>query len=412
MMLEGDDDDDDDEYYFFDNARSPSGDTVDGITGIQSGCIPLNDKQGWEMALNVTLGTAFKRAGYDTASFSSRDIDKTQGTKYFMMYNQLAANFDTVVGSGKHNDIVTVSHFNEWIKHRSAAAAWNGQSGGGDVPTRRPFFAQFYFGDAHYPFYNTVELSNTTERVPGMFASVDKTLERIFTILKDDGQLKNTVVLGVADHGDNVIEGRMESARLIKWNSGVMNPIMYMHVPKNITTPTVTAASSKVLRHNTKKLVSILDVYPTLLHLLGESFPTTDEHCIRGVNLFDRALTDDRVAWSIPGASRDLTTDEQGNVGIHIGTASSLVNRFGYYSNGLKVHEYRPNAYYANNNNKTGIDDAPIQAISEWKSLIMNLTGTACCASGDSWVWRTRSLWTNEFLKSLDLKWDAAENRL
>ena len=58
-------------FYVFENARSASGDTIDCMTAIQSGCLPLDDKEGMLMALNTTLGSAFKSVGYHTASFSS-----------------------------------------------------------------------------------------------------------------------------------------------------------------------------------------------------------------------------------------------------------------------------------------------------------------------------------------------------
>lgn len=63
-----------DDYFVFENARTVSGDTQDCLTAIQSGCIPLNKKEGRELALNTTLGIEFKRKGYETVSFSSRTI--------------------------------------------------------------------------------------------------------------------------------------------------------------------------------------------------------------------------------------------------------------------------------------------------------------------------------------------------
>lgn len=63
-----------DDFFVFENARTISGDTQDCLTAIQSGCIPLNKKEGLELALNTTLGAEFKRKGYETVSFSSGTI--------------------------------------------------------------------------------------------------------------------------------------------------------------------------------------------------------------------------------------------------------------------------------------------------------------------------------------------------
>ena len=64
----------DGEYFVFENARSVSGDTTDAVTSIQSGCLPLNHEDGRDFALNTTLATEFKKSGFETISFSSRDL--------------------------------------------------------------------------------------------------------------------------------------------------------------------------------------------------------------------------------------------------------------------------------------------------------------------------------------------------
>jgi hypothetical protein len=60
------------EYFVFENARTVAGDTADAMSAIQTGCLPLNHRQGREVALNTTIATEFKRKGFETVSISSR----------------------------------------------------------------------------------------------------------------------------------------------------------------------------------------------------------------------------------------------------------------------------------------------------------------------------------------------------
>merc|ERR1711957_784511 len=83
------------EYFVFENARTVAGDTADAMSAIQTGCLPLNHRQGREVALNTSIATEFKRKGFETVSISSRLLN-LEGTKWFMTQNQLSSNFDQV----------------------------------------------------------------------------------------------------------------------------------------------------------------------------------------------------------------------------------------------------------------------------------------------------------------------------
>jgi len=65
-----------DDFHVFEHARTVSGDTVDALTAIQSGCLPLDHEKGGgrTQALSTSMATEFKRRGFDTVSFSSRDL--------------------------------------------------------------------------------------------------------------------------------------------------------------------------------------------------------------------------------------------------------------------------------------------------------------------------------------------------
>ncbi|KAK1748484.1 hypothetical protein QTG54_000423 [Skeletonema marinoi] len=167
-----------DEYFVFENVRTVSGDTTDAVTALQSGCLPQNHKEGRETALNTTLGTQFKARGFDTVSFSSCALVRNlKGTKWFMLENQLSANFDTVfhphvtkdplVNEAAQDDILMGDNFKDWLNLRQKEMALNDEEG------RKPFFAQFYYFNSHYPFYNNENVSKTESRIDGMFKTVE-----------------------------------------------------------------------------------------------------------------------------------------------------------------------------------------------------------------------------------------------
>ena len=73
-----------DKYFVFENVRTVSGDTVDAVTALQSGCLPLNHEEGRETALKTTLATQFKARGYDTVSFSSNVLVRSINASAFL----------------------------------------------------------------------------------------------------------------------------------------------------------------------------------------------------------------------------------------------------------------------------------------------------------------------------------------
>lgn len=317
-------------------------------------------------------------------------------SKWFMIYNQLTIGFDQVfspettndvlVNGPSANDVFTAKHFGQWLAGEGGLGKWSGFDLNQRKGSKKPFYAQFYYFNAHYPFYNDVNISKTSDRINGMYTTVDRSIESVFVSLEQAGVLDNTVVIGVGDHGES--HGGGKYGRLNTWNAMILHPLMYMHVPKKIADkhPSISAT----LRHNTKQLVSILDVHKTLLHILeGNStkdYPSTNEHCIRGLDLFNTKIQDNRVAWSITGVSRG-TGGGRGNMALHSGI-SSLYNRFGWPENnalavveyGLMLEEKR----------------VPISATDDWNRIIKNMAGTS-----DEAILRTKSKHTEAFLNTL-----------
>lgn len=200
---------------------------------------------------------------------------------------------------------------------------------------KKPFFAQFYYFDAHYPFYKDpyVVSSGDVNRVDGMLQTVDKDIENIFEYLRDSGELDNTIVIGSGDHGEAYIKEEGQSAwlRLETWNPDIIHPASYMYIPKKVSAAFPNLIEN--LKHNRHQLVSTLDFYPTMLHLFDgksskDNYPVSDDNCIRGFDLIGSKIMDNRTAWSFPGVLKDFTEREDPKeFAVHYGTSSSLYYR-------------------------------------------------------------------------------------
>ena len=294
-------------------------------------------------------------------------------TKWFMIQNQLSTNFDQVwnpkgtgeplVNEAAQSDRLMGKHFQEWIHERKER----------DEEGKKPFFAQFYYFDAHYPFFKDKEAvgNRTSDRLDGMLMTVDKALEDIFDYLKDAGELNNTVIIASGDHGEYANnEGNF--MRLHTWNKHVLHPLTYMYMPKRLSGEHPEILQN--LKHNRHQLVSTLDLYPTMLNVLDgisskRHYDGTDHLCVRGYDLLSKKLDSDRVAWSIPGIMFDFSKDTKGNIAIHYGTDSSLYFKFGWpKENGISILKYddiiRSSAFV----NETA--KGAVFTIKEWQKII------------------------------------------
>ena len=291
-----------------------------------------------------------------------------------MLGHQLSDNFDTVfhpdvtkdplVNEAAQDDILMGDNFKDWLALRQKETVL-------DDDERKPFFAQFYFFNSHYPFYNNNNVSKTESRIDGMFKTVDKSIEDIFNHLREAGELDNTIVIGSGDHGEYLKKGGF--SRLHTWKAAVLHPLTYMYIPR------VLAHAENLpyldnLRYNTHQLVSTLDIFPTLMNLadgisLQNNYPETDHHCVRGYDLLSTRITSDRIAWSFPGVEYDFGSYHQGNMALHHGIKSSLLNRFGYpFKNGMNVIKY-------GNVIGSSTNEAEI-TYEEWNNIIQNISGT------------------------------------
>lgn len=291
---------------------------------------------------------------------------------------------DPLVNGPAQDDIAMEKHFQKWLEENKKRQ--------GD--TRQPFYAQFYYFNGHYPFFNNQNISGTTDTVDGVLSTVDKSIENIVRQLREAGELDNTIIIGTGDHGEN-LPARGIYKRLKEWDEDILHPMMYMYVPREISKKSPGIYEN--LRYNTRQLVSILDIFPTILHFLDgipkENYPVTNEHCVRGFDLLKNKIPFNRVAWSFPGVNDDLSKTKRGILALHSGTSSSLMNRFGWpRRNFMSIVEYATIIHpKRNNESKVHLRD-----FNDWNSIIENMTGTS-----DEEVLKKSSHCITSFLKNL-----------
>ena len=298
-----------------------------------------------------------------------------------MIQNELTVNFDQtwdpittnqpLVNEAAQSDGLMGKHFQNWLRERK---------GRDDDNATRPFFAQMYYFDSHYPFFVDEEVTRneSLSRVDGMLRTVDKNIDDIFTYLKENDNFDNTIIIGSGDHGEYMSK-KDKFVRIGRWSEEIiLHPLTYMHVPMKIQKQH--PAIAEHLKHNMKQLVSILDIYPTIRNIMEINNETsvysgTDGHCVRGYDLTTTKLRSDRIAWSFPGVASDFSKyKKKGLMAIHYGTDSSLYFRFGWPRyNGLNVLKYK-DAIRSANDTKT--NKGPGLSMGEWRSLVDNLNST------------------------------------
>ncbi len=139
-----------------------------------------------------------------------------------------------------------------------AAMAWLKQ------PDPKPFFAWVHLYDPHTPYDAPAEYA---ARFPATrdgaydaeVAYTDAQLGRLLAALEADGRLANTIVVVLADHGEQLGEHREQSHGFFIYDAAVQVPLI-------IAAPGVAA---RVVSDQ----VRIIDVMPTVLELAGVDIP-------------------------------------------------------------------------------------------------------------------------------------------
>jgi arylsulfatase A-like enzyme/Flp pilus assembly protein TadD len=198
-----------------------------------------------------TLGEALHRQGYDTAAFVASFV--------------LDAKFGLDQGFARYDDDLSGDEASFTGAHRrrtgkavvDRALAWlSGMHS-------RPFFCWVHLYDPHMPYQNHADLfgEQFSERpYDAEIAYVDGQVGRLVDFLKARGLEKNTLVVVTADHGEGLGEHLEGTHGSTLYNSVMRVPLIF-HQPGHVPAGRRVSAN-----------VSLVDVFPTVLELLGLDF--------------------------------------------------------------------------------------------------------------------------------------------
>ena len=298
-------------FYVFEHTRGMSGQTKDALPTLMTGCAPTSKaSQEWVQTPGRSLAYDFLSAGYATASFSSRLIDKDiNGGGWWMLKDVIAGGVEHLVDPVSYgmpkdstwsvDDRKMVPQFFDWLA---------------TVDGKRPFYAQFYNFNQHYPYLVDPDRIKPKHRGSRYFDSLmltDDFLRSLMEPLHEMGILENTIVVGSGDHGEDPND---MSARLRGLTSFITQPAAYMYYRQSIM-PDPSIADR--LRRNTQKMISTLDFHPTIKSIVqGGAYdflrPMHSE-CLTGVDLTAVDIPDDRVTISWNFVTSDRRTVPNGH---------------------------------------------------------------------------------------------------
>ncbi len=221
-----------------------------GLYPVESG-IRTNGRGRLDDAL-PTLAEVLQRQKYETGAFVASYVlnGKFGLDRGFSKYD------DDFVDDKPSADSVQRERNGESVV--DAALAWLGKN------HTRPFFCWVHLFDPHAPYRAHFELFGeefADRPYDAEIAYADQQVERLLEFLKRQGLESQTLVVVVADHGEGLGEHveRTHSATL--YNAT-------MHVPLIFRQPGRLAAGRRVSSN-----LSIVDLFPTILELLGAAGP-------------------------------------------------------------------------------------------------------------------------------------------
>jgi len=283
----------DTQLHVFPNVRSASGNTKDCMTALITGCLPYS-KRGNEIAFSQSIGSAFKQRGYQTVSVASCRLDMAGIQDYLeanmdKVFDPISEGYKATNAEGS-NDHILFPHFERWMKEEKKNTI--------------PFYAQLYLFNTHWP-YVCDNCTIKDDRMFESFKSVDDYIRKLFGLLEETGHLKDTIIVFTGDHG----EYKKKYYRLHDLSSQILKPLTAIYAPRAVIPP------GNFLKINTDRVVSTLDLYPTLRTLLHNGYNKNSSnftgyvsqdklYCITGLDLIGTPIPTDRVAISYNYVSR------------------------------------------------------------------------------------------------------------
>jgi arylsulfatase A-like enzyme/Flp pilus assembly protein TadD len=198
-----------------------------------------------------TMAETLSAAGFRTGAFVAAFVldDRFGLDQGFDRYD------DSLAGAYEQQFDNTLARYRSGDQVVDAALSWLNEVAVGG--SSQPFFAWVHLYDAHFPWYGHRQEAGTYD---GELTFVDSQLGRLLTWIEQHGLEEDTVVMAVADHGEGLGDHHeIEHAYLLNEEA--------LHIPW------VVAGPGSVGGHRVDALVSLEDVHPTALALLGVPGP-------------------------------------------------------------------------------------------------------------------------------------------
>lgn len=250
--------------------------TLPSHATIMTGLLPaehgVRENLGFKLnADHETLAEAFKARGYDTSAFvSSMVLRRSTGiAQGFDRYDdELDSKSDkNVANYAQREGKIALDRAAEWL---SAHAG-------------RPFFVWIHLYEPHTPYAPPEPFALRFEHpYDGEIAYSDALLGDFFEFLKTRDLYRNALIVLCSDHGEGLGEHGEEEHGIFVYRTTIQVPLIFK-LPGNV-------------RGNSRRedLASLIDVFPTVLDVVGEGGPSRP-----GVDLFSGRKGDaERMVFS------------------------------------------------------------------------------------------------------------------
>ena len=222
------------------------------LTGSYPGRFGVRDNAAMPLPDSATtVAELFKAAGYRTGAFIGAFIvDRQYG--FGQGFDEFDSKFERFTSAAKlqarRPAAAVVDDALKWLSTRSSA----------------PFFAWVHLYDAHAPYDAPAAFRTRFPATPydGALAYVDASVGRLIDALQQSGQLEQTIVCVVADHGEGLGEHGESEHGFFLYDAT-------LHVPWILRLPQRRYAGAVV-----SEQVRAIDVTPTLAALGGLAKPS------------------------------------------------------------------------------------------------------------------------------------------
>ncbi len=257
------------------HATTPSPSTLPAHSSLLTGLYPYNHGARANGTFRLqddvtTLAERLKAEGYQTGAFVSAFVlDSRYG---------LDQGFDLY-----HDDLTKGMKYSaNMFRERAAeltnepATKWLRENAGDD----KPFFMWVHYFDPHAVYLPPEPFRSQYKHDPydGEIAYVDSQIGVLLSQLEDLGVRDKTLVIYTSDHGEGLGEHGEQTHSLLVYDSTLHVPMIW-HAPGGLP-------AGKILERQT----CLIDVAPTILHLLGMDVPAE----LDGINLCKQSAEDER----------------------------------------------------------------------------------------------------------------------